>query len=88
MPIDILYFNCVDNYSKVHPNEKPVDLLEYLIRTYTNENDLILDFTCGSGSTLIASMNTNRKCVGIELDEKYCEIAKNRILETLKFQRS
>ena len=79
MPVDILYFNCVDNYSKVHPNEKPVDLLEYLISTYTNEWDLILDFTCGSGSTLIAAKNTNRKCIGIELDTKYCEIAKNRI---------
>lgn len=73
---------------KVHPTQKPVELLEYLIRTYTNEGELILDFTCGSGSTLIASMNTNRKCIGVELDENYCEIAKNRILETLKNQHS
>lgn len=64
---------------RLHPTQKPVALLEYLINTYTNESDLILDFTCGSGSTLVAAKNTNRKCIGIELDERYCEIAKNRM---------
>ena len=64
---------------KLHPTQKPVDLLEYLINTYTNENDLILDFTCGSGTTLLASRNLKRKCIGIELEEKYCEIAKQRL---------
>lgn len=88
---DYIYPNSVLEFSMergLHPTQKPVKLMEYLINTYTKENDLILDFTCGSGSTLIASKNANRKCIGIELDEKYCEIAKNRILETLKNQHS
>ena len=63
----------------MHPTQKPVNLLEYLIKTYTNENELVLDFTMGSGSTGVACLNTNRKFIGIELDEKYFEIAKNRI---------
>lgn len=62
-----------------HPTQKPVDLLEYLIKTYTNEGDLVLDFTMGSGSTGVACMNLNRKFIGIELDENYFNIAKNRI---------
>ena len=53
--------------------------MEYLIKTYTNENEIVLDFTMGSGSTGIACLNTNRKFIGIELNEKYFEIAKNRI---------
>ena len=68
------------NESKqVHPTQKPTDLLEYLIKTYTNENETVLDFTMGSGSTGVACMNTNRKFIGIELDENYFEIAKERI---------
>lgn len=63
----------------VHPTEKPVELLEWLIKTYTNENDLILDNCMGSGSTCIACINTNRNFYGIELDENYFNIAKNRI---------
>lgn len=63
----------------VHPTQKPVDLLEYLIRTYTNENDLVLDFTMGSGSTGVACINTNRKFIGVEINEKYFNIAKDRI---------
>ena len=81
-PKSILVFN---NESKqIHPTQKPVELLEYLIKTYTNENEIVLDFTMGSGSTGVACMNTNRKFIGIELDKKYFEIAKNRIEETLK----
>ena len=63
----------------LHPTQKPVDLLEYLIKTYTNERDLVLDFTMGSGSTGVACLNTNRKFIGIELDEKYFNIAKDRL---------
>ena len=63
----------------LHPTQKPVALLEYLIKTYTNEGDLILDFCAGSGTTGVACMNTNRRCVLIEKEEKYCEIIKNRL---------
>ena len=58
--------------------------MEYLIKTYTNENQLVLDFTMGSGSTGVACMNTNRKFIGIELDENYFNIAKQRIEEACK----
>lgn len=64
---------------KYHPTQKPVPLLEYLIKTYTNENEIVLDNTMGSGSTGIACINTNRKFVGIELDEEYFNIAQTRI---------
>ena len=63
----------------VHPTQKPVPLLEYLIKTYTNENELVLDNCMGSGSTGVACVNTNRKFIGIELDEKYFKIAQERI---------
>ena len=63
----------------LHPTQKPVALIEYLIRTYTNENDLVLDNCMGSGSTGIACINTNRRFIGIEKDSKYFEIAKQRI---------
>lgn len=64
---------------KLHPTQKPVALLEYLIKTYTQENETVLDFTMGSGSTGVAAKNLNRSFIGIELDEKYFEIAKNRV---------
>ena len=67
--------------SGFHPTQKPVPLLEYLIKTYTNEGEIILDNTMGSGSTGVACINTNRKFIGIELEEKYFNIAKNRIEE-------
>ena len=78
-PTNILEFNNEGN--TVHPTQKPVALLEYLIKTYTNETELVLDFTMGSGSTGVACMNTNRKFIGIELDKVYFDIAKNRIEE-------
>ena len=65
----------------LHPTQKPVALLEYLIKTYTNEGEIVLDNCMGSGSTGVACINTNRKFIGIELDEKYFDIACNRINE-------
>ena len=76
-PSNILYYDL--DKDKYHPTQKPVSLLEYLIKTYTNENEVVLDFTMGSGSTGVACMNTNRRFIGIELDKNYFEIAKNRI---------
>ena len=63
----------------VHPTQKPIALLEYLIKSYSNENEVVLDNCMGSGSTGVACLNTNRKFIGIELDGKYFEIAKKRI---------
>lgn len=67
--------------NRLHPTQKPVLFLEYLIKTYTNEGETVLDFTMGSGSTGVACINTNRNFIGIELDEKYYNIAKNRLEE-------
>ena len=78
-PNNILEFDCESKY--VHPTQKPVALLEYLIKTYTNENEIVLDFTMGSGSCGVACINTNRKFIGIELDKKYFDISINRIFE-------
>ena len=77
-PRNILNYNNPNN-NLFHPTQKPTDLLEYLIKTYTNENERILDFTMGSGSTGVACMNTNRRFIGIELDNNYFNIAKERI---------
>lgn len=63
----------------LHPTQKPVALMEYLIKTYTNEGETVLDFTMGSGSTGVAAKNLNRKFIGIELDEEYFKIAQDRI---------
>lgn len=76
-PTTILEFDKVAK--AVHPTQKPVALLEYMIRTYTNENEVVLDNCMGSGSTGIACVNTNRNFIGIELDEKYFNIAKDRM---------
>ncbi len=80
-PKRIIYFNNNDTQNQLHPTQKPVALCEYLIRTYTNENELILDNCMGSGTTAIACINTNRNFIGIELDETYFNIAKKRIEE-------
>ena len=63
-----------------HPTQKPIGLMEYLIKTYTNENETVLDFTMGSGSTLVACKNTNRKFIGIEQEVKYYDLAVARVL--------
>ena len=78
-PIDIIHFNRDKN--KVHPTQKPIKLCEYLIKTYTNEMDIVLDNCMGSGTTGIACQNTNRHFIGIELDENYFNIAKQRLEE-------
>ena len=80
-PKRIQYFNNNDTQNQLHPTQKPVALLEYLIKTYTNENETVLDNCMGSGSTGIACINTNRNFIGIELDNTYFEIAKKRIEE-------
>ena len=76
-PISVREFNSVRGGQ--HPTQKPVALLEYLIRTYTDEGDTVLDFTMGSGSTGVAAMNTGRRFIGIELDPGYFDIAVTRI---------
>ena len=80
-PESVLCFDSVPNCNgiRLHPTQKPTDLLEYLIKTYTNEKETVLDFTMGSGSTGVACKNTNRNFIGIEKDDKYFEIAKQRI---------
>ena len=78
------------SFAKPHPSvtqhrtQKPIALLEYLVKTYTNEGDIVLDNCMGSGSTGVACVNTNRNFIGIELDKQYFEIAKKRIIEAKK----
>lgn len=69
------------NFEVLHPTQKPIALMEYMLKTYTNEGETCLDFTMGSGTTGVACANLNRKFIGIELDEKYFTIAKERILK-------
>lgn len=79
-PSSILQFDVVPNRNgKLHPTQKPVPLVEYLIKTYTNENDLLLDFASGSGTMGVACMETHRKCVLIEKELSYCEITVKRL---------
>jgi site-specific DNA-methyltransferase (adenine-specific) len=78
-PRQLLTYSSDKQTCYLHPTQKPVNLMEYLVKTYTNEGDLVLDFTMGSGTTGVACKNTNRNFIGIELDEKYFEIAKERI---------
>lgn len=81
-PRSVLTFKSDKQKINIHPTQKPVALMEYMINTYTNEGDTVLDFTMGSGTTGVAAKKLNRKFIGIELDDKYFEIGKNRILET------
>lgn len=76
-PKSVVKFNREPNPE--HPTQKPISILEYLIKTYTNEGDTVLDNTMGSGTTGVACRNTKRSFIGIEMDDKYFEIAKNRI---------
>lgn len=81
-PEDILSAKRIVGSKQLHPNQKPVDLLQTLIEQCTKENEIIFDPFMGSGSTGVACVNTNRKFIGIELDPKYFEVAKNRIENT------
>lgn len=78
-PNTLLEFGAHDPKNRVHPTQKPVDLCEYLVKTYTNEGDTVLDNCMGSGTTGVACANLSRNFIGIEMDEKYFEIAKKRI---------
>jgi len=79
-PSSVVLFNTVPNRTgKLHPTQKPVALMEYLIRTYTHEGETVLDFVMGSGTTGVAAKNLNRKFIGIEKDAGYFEIAKQRL---------
>lgn len=82
-PRSVIKFNTDKGKGSLHPTQKPVALLEYLIKTYSNEDDIILDNCMGSGSTGVACVNTGREFIGIELDENYYNIAKNRISQAL-----
>ena len=83
-PRDVQKFNVVQGHTpRYHSTQKPVDLLEYLIKTYTNEGELVLDATMGSGSTGVAAINTGRRFIGFELEKNFYEIAKKRIDEAV-----
>ena len=85
-PRSVVRFKSDKQKEYLHPTQKPVALMEYLIKTYTNENELVLDFTMGSGTTGVACKNTNRSFIGIEMDDKYFEIAKKRIEDTVQIK--
>ena len=80
-PRSVQYFVTAESEGKFHPTQKPMALMEWLIKTYTDENDVIFDPCMGSGTTGVACMNLNRRFIGIEKEEKYFEIAKERIEE-------
>lgn len=81
-PTNVLYYDGISK-NRLHPTQKPVDLLEYLIKTYTKEGEIVLDNCMGSGSTGIAAINTGRKFIGIEKNEEFYNIAKERINEVI-----
>jgi DNA modification methylase len=79
-PHNVLKIDCLPRRTgSLHPTQKPVELMEYLVKTYTNENETVLDFTMGSGSTGVACLNTNRNFIGIEMYDNYFKIAEKRI---------
>ena len=80
-PNQIITVSNANQKGKQHPTQKPIDLMEYLIKTYTNEGETVLDFTMGSGSTGVACVNTKRNFIGIEMDSNYFDIAQKRIKE-------
>jgi DNA modification methylase len=87
-PRSVIKVKSTDNTRNSHPTQKPVALMEYLIKTYTNEGETVLDFTMGSGTTGVACKNLNRNFIGIELDDGYFEVAKKRIAEEIKEEKA
>lgn len=85
-PTNTIPFNFKEG-KRVHPTQKPVALLEYLIKTYTNEGETVLDFTAGSFSTGVAAVNTGREFIGIEKDENYFAIGKKRVEDAIAKKR-
>jgi len=83
-PTSVYELSTANRLEKLHPTQKPIALMEYLIKTYTNEGETVLDFTFGSGTTGVACMNTNRKFIGVERDDNYFDIGSKRILESNK----
>lgn len=83
-PSNLIRFSNADKTDRIHPTQKPVPLMEYLIKTYTNENETVLDFTAGSFTTGVACVNINRKFIGIEMDKSYFDIGVNRIKDRIK----
>lgn len=80
-PLNLITFNKVHPSQTVHPTQKPVELMKYLVNTYTNEGDIVLDFCAGSGSTGVACRELNRKFIGIEKEQKYYDIMVKRLQE-------
>lgn len=86
VPSSYQKFNIASGKEKTeHPTQKPISLMRYLIKTYSNESELILDFAMGSGSTLVAAKQLKRNFIGIEISEKYCEIARGRLKQEQLF---
>ncbi|MEE3805442.1 site-specific DNA-methyltransferase [Lysinibacillus fusiformis] len=85
-PRSIQVFSTDTQNSSLHPTQKPEALCEYLIKTYTNEGEVVLDNCAGSGTTLVAARNLNRNFIGIELEEKYVEVARKRLSEAIQLQ--
>jgi len=83
-PKTVKKWNGVNPHNRLHATEKPIDMMEYLIKTYTNEGETVLDNTMGSGTTGVACVNTNRNFIGIELDESYFAVAEKRVNDAIK----
>jgi site-specific DNA-methyltransferase (adenine-specific) len=78
-PDNILNYKCVNNYSRLHSSQKPIELLDFLVKTYTNEGDVVLDCFAGSGTTLVSAKNLNRNWIGIEKEKEYYDICLERL---------
>ncbi len=82
-PTSICRFSVGDRLNRVHPTQKPLSLMKYIIMNYSRESEVILDFAMGSGTTCVAAKQLGRKYIGIEIDEKYCDIARQRLSQEI-----